>query len=44
MAKERMTAGPALAAPTPISVRMPVPTMAPTPRAMRWPQESVRFS
>ncbi len=31
MAKDRITAGPALAAPTPVSVRMPVPTIAPTP-------------
>jgi len=39
MAKERMTAGPALPAPTPIRVRMPVPTIAPTPSATRWGQD-----
>ena len=35
VAKDRITAGPALPAPTPIRVRMPVPTMAPTPSATR---------
>jgi hypothetical protein len=35
MAKLTITAGPALAAPTPVSVRMPVPTIAPTPSAIR---------
>jgi len=44
MAKERITDGPALAAPTPIRVRMPVPTIAPTPKATRCGQDSVRFS
>ena len=33
-------AGPALPAPTPISVRMPVPTIAPTPSATRCGQPS----
>src|SRR3954471_15836626 len=43
MAKERMTAGPALAAPTPVRVRIPVPTMAPTPNATRCGQPRLRF-
>ena len=36
--------GPANPAPTPISVKMPVPTMAPTPRASRCGQLNVGFS
>ena len=44
MAKDRITAGPALAAPTPVRVRMPVPTIAPTPSAIRCGQPSERFS
>src|SRR4051794_17718573 len=44
MAKERITAGPAFAAPTPVRVRMPVPTIAPTPSAIRCGQERLRES
>ena len=33
-------AGPALAAPTPVKVRIPVPTIAPTPSAIRCGQDS----
>src|SRR5690606_30438171 len=36
------TAGPALSAPMPIRVRMPVPTMAPTPIATRCGQLRLR--
>src|SRR3954447_2058100 len=34
--KERMTAGPAMPAPLPITTKMPVPMMAPTPIAVSW--------
>src|SRR5687768_167995 len=44
IAKDRITAGPALAAPTPVRVRMPVPTIAPTPSAIRCGQPSERLS
>src|SRR4029453_10806779 len=44
MAKLRITAGPAFAAPTPVSVRMPVPTMGRPPRAMRCGQERLGVS
>ena len=44
MAKERTTAGPALAAPTPVRVRIPVPTIAPTPSATRCGQPRLRWS
>ena len=44
MAKDSITAGPALAAPTPVRVRMPVPTIAPTPSATRCGQDKVGFS
>jgi hypothetical protein len=40
IAKLRITAGPALAAPTPVKVRMPVPTIAPTPSAIKCGQDS----
>src|SRR5688572_24365381 len=39
-----MTAGPALAAPTPVRVRIPVPTIAPTPSAIRCGQPRLRWS
>ena len=34
--KDRMTAGPAMPAPSPITTKMPVPMMAPTPIAVSW--------
>src|SRR4051812_26741234 len=39
-----MTAGPAGVAPPPVRGEMPVPTMAPTPRAMRCHQLRLRVS
>src|SRR4051794_17161685 len=44
MAEERMTPGPAIPAPTPVRVRMPVPTIAPTPSAMRCGHPRLRLS
>ena len=39
-----LAAGPAFAAPTPVKVKMPVPTIAPTPSAIRCGQDKVGFS
>src|SRR5271166_5146521 len=45
MAKDRTTAGPEFCAATvPVSTKMPVPTIAPTPSAVRLTAPSARFS
>ena len=41
---DRMTAGPAMPAPSPMTTKMPVPMMAPTPIAVSWVAPTARLS
>src|SRR5215211_7159420 len=43
-ANDRMTAGPARAAPSPMTTKMPVPMIAPTPIAVSCQELTARFS
>ena len=42
--KDKITAGPAAASPSPTTTKMPVPTIAPTPRAVRESGPTARLS